>query len=53
MNVAPGTLCVAAAESEQEVLELVREAIDFHLEGMRDAGEDIPEPTSVAAYVEV
>jgi predicted RNase H-like HicB family nuclease len=45
--------CVAAAGTEREVLELVREAIDFHLEGMREAGEEIPEPTSVAAYVEV
>jgi predicted RNase H-like HicB family nuclease len=45
--------CVATAETEQEVLALVREAIDFHLEGMREAGETIPEPTSVAAYVEV
>jgi predicted RNase H-like HicB family nuclease len=45
--------CVAAAETEQEVLKLVREAIDFHLEGMREAGEKIPEPTSFAAYVEV
>ena len=45
--------CVAAAETEREVLELIREAIDFHIEGMRDAGEEIPEPTSVTAYVEV
>lgn len=45
--------CVAAAETEQEVLDLIREAMDFHLEGMREAGETIPEPTSVAAYVEV
>ena len=45
--------CVAAAETEQEVLELIRDTIDFHLEGMREAGEEIPRPTSVAAYVEV
>jgi predicted RNase H-like HicB family nuclease len=45
--------CVAAAATEQEALELIREAIDFHLEGMKDAGEEIPEPSSVAAYVEV
>jgi predicted RNase H-like HicB family nuclease len=45
--------CVAAAETEEEVIKLIREAIDFHLEGMRDAGETIPEPTTHAAYVEV
>ena len=45
--------CVAAAESQEEVLELIREAIDFHVEGMREAGEAIPEPTAIAEYVEV
>ncbi|HEV8579692.1 MAG TPA: type II toxin-antitoxin system HicB family antitoxin [Thermoanaerobaculia bacterium] len=45
--------CVAAAESKEEVLELIREAIDFHVEGMREAGETLPEPTAIAEYVEV
>jgi predicted RNase H-like HicB family nuclease len=45
--------CVAVAETEDEVKDLIREAIEFHLEGLRDAGEPIPEPTSRMAYVEV
>lgn len=45
--------CVAAAETKEEVLDLIREAIDFHLEGMREAGDEIPVPSSVAEYVEV
>jgi predicted RNase H-like HicB family nuclease len=45
--------CVAVAETEDEVRTLIREAIEFHLEGLRDAGEPIPEPTSQMAYVEV
>jgi predicted RNase H-like HicB family nuclease len=45
--------CVAVAETEDEVKTLIREAIEFHLEGLRDAGEPIPEPTSQMAYVEV
>jgi predicted RNase H-like HicB family nuclease len=45
--------CVAAAETKEELLELIKEAIDFHLEGMREAGEPIPEPSAVAEYVEV
>jgi predicted RNase H-like HicB family nuclease len=45
--------CVAAAESQEEVLELIREAIDFHLEGMREAGDEIPEPSTITEYVEV
>jgi predicted RNase H-like HicB family nuclease len=38
--------CIATAESREEVLELIREAVDFHLEGMREAGEEIPQPTT-------
>jgi predicted RNase H-like HicB family nuclease len=45
--------CVAAAETKEEVLDLIREAIDFHLEGMREAGEEIPGPTAATEYVEV
>jgi predicted RNase H-like HicB family nuclease len=45
--------CVAVAETAEEVTDLIREAIEFHLEGLRDAGEPIPEPTSRTAYVEV
>lgn len=45
--------CVAAAESQEEVLELIREAIDFHLDGMRESGEEVPQPTTIAEYVEV
>lgn len=45
--------CVAVAETEEEVTELIREAIEFHLEGLRDAGQPIPEPTSRMAYVEI
>ena len=45
--------CIAAAESQEEVLELIREAIDFHLEGMREAGEEIPQPSTIAEYIDV
>jgi predicted RNase H-like HicB family nuclease len=45
--------CVAAAETEDEVLELIREAVDLHLEALREEGEPVPEPTSHAAYIEV
>ena len=45
--------CVAAAETEEEVVTLVREAIEFHLEAMRHEGIEIPAPSSRAEYVEV
>jgi predicted RNase H-like HicB family nuclease len=45
--------CVATGTTPEEVEREIREAIEFHLEGLRDAGEPIPEPTSQMAYVEV
>ena len=45
--------CVAAAETRDEAFSLIREAIEFHIEGMREHGEEIPTPHSEADYVEV
>ena len=45
--------CIASAESRDEVLQLIREAIEFHLEGLREDGLPIPQPSSVSAVVDV
>jgi predicted RNase H-like HicB family nuclease len=45
--------CIAASETRDETLQLIREAIEFHLEGMRLHGEPIPEPASMCEYVEI
>lgn len=45
--------CVAAAETRSDVLQLIREAIEFHIETMRGDGLAVPEPSSSAEYVEV
>lgn len=45
--------CIAVGETMDEVTDLIREAIEFHIEGLRDAGEPVPEPTSELTYVEV
>jgi predicted RNase H-like HicB family nuclease len=45
--------CVAAGETRDEVEREMREAIEFHIEGLRLAGEAVPEPRSQAAYCEV
>ena len=45
--------CVAAGESREEVLRLVREAIDFHIEGLRQDGIPVPIPKSESEIVEV
>jgi predicted RNase H-like HicB family nuclease len=45
--------CVAVGESREEVLELIREAIELHLEGLRAQGESPPPPSSSSETVDV
>jgi predicted RNase H-like HicB family nuclease len=45
--------CVAAAASLEETRELIKEAIEFHLEGMRLHGEAVPPPTTRSEEVDV
>ncbi len=45
--------CVATGATIAETEQAIREAIEFHLEGLRDDGEPIPPPTSRVDYVEV
>jgi predicted RNase H-like HicB family nuclease len=44
--------CVAVGDSAEEVRKLISEAIQAHLEGMREDGDPIPEPSSLAEYVD-
>ncbi len=45
--------CVAAGETKEEVLALIRDAIEFHIEGLKQEGEPIPVPSSSGELVEV
>lgn len=45
--------CVAAASTLEETRRLMKEAIEFHIEGMRMSGETIPEPTRHIEQIEV
>jgi len=45
--------CIAAGKTREEVLRLIREAIVFHVEGLQEAGEAIPSPSSEGEVVEV
>jgi predicted RNase H-like HicB family nuclease len=45
--------CVATGSTVAEAEEAIREAIQFHLEGMREDGTPIPPPSSRVDYVEV
>jgi predicted RNase H-like HicB family nuclease len=44
---------VAAGETEEEIEELMKEAIEFHLDGLKEEKLPIPEPTTCAKSVDV
>jgi predicted RNase H-like HicB family nuclease len=44
--------CVATGDTVFAVEGEIREAIRFHIEGLRADGVEIPEPTSLAEYIE-
>ena len=45
--------CVAAAKSHAEVISLIQEAIEIHIEGLIDSGDQVPQPTSQSELVDV
>lgn len=45
--------CVAAAPTLEETENLIRGAIELHLEGMREDGDEIPSPTTFAEMIDV
>lgn len=45
--------CVATGSTVEEVQREIREAIEFHIEGMRKEGLPVPEPGSRVSYVDV
>jgi predicted RNase H-like HicB family nuclease len=44
--------CVTTGRTIDEVKRNMREAVELHLEGMREDGEPVPEPTTVSDYVD-
>jgi predicted RNase H-like HicB family nuclease len=45
--------CIATGDSIPHVEERIREAISFHLSGLREDGMEIPQPSSTVQYVEL
>jgi predicted RNase H-like HicB family nuclease len=45
--------CGAVAETRDEVLRLIREAIEFHIEGLKEEGLPVPLPSSEGEFVQV
>lgn len=45
--------CVAAADSREEALNLIREAIELHIEDLRQSGQPVPPPSSTGELIAV
>ncbi len=45
--------CIAAADTKQEVMQLIEEAITFHLDGLKEEGASLPQPHSYSEFVEI
>jgi predicted RNase H-like HicB family nuclease len=45
--------CVATGATVEETESQIREAIEFHLDGLREDGLSIPQPTSRVDYIDV
>jgi predicted RNase H-like HicB family nuclease len=45
--------CVSTGRTREEVEQNMREAIVFHVDGLREEGQAVPEPGSYSAYIEL
>jgi predicted RNase H-like HicB family nuclease len=45
--------CIAVGGSRREVLKLIREAIELHIESLRESGQHVPKPNSESEVVKV
>jgi predicted RNase H-like HicB family nuclease len=45
--------CIAAGETREEVITLIQEAIEFHIEGLKRSGDAVPKPKSQSELVDV
>lgn len=45
--------CIATGKTRAQVEREMREALAFHLEGLKAEGEPVPEPAAASSYVEL
>ncbi len=45
--------CVATGSTREEVERNIREALEFHFEGLREEGYSLPEPKSYSSYIQI
>ena len=43
--------CIAVGDTRDEVKELIQEAIEFHIEGLKESGQPIPTPASSVEFI--
>jgi len=44
--------CIALAKTREEVIKVIKEAIEFHIDGLRKHGDPIPPPSSEGQFVD-
>jgi predicted RNase H-like HicB family nuclease len=44
--------CVAVAQTKTEVIELIREAVNLHVDSLKASGDIVPRPSSESVFVE-
>ena len=45
--------CIATGPTERETLRLMKEALSFHIEGMKEEGLPLPVPTAQTTLIEI
>lgn len=45
--------CVAVGKTREEVVKLIQQAIEFHIDGLREDGEPVPAPASTIEFIDV
>ena len=45
--------CVATGSTREEVEETMKESIEFHLDGLREEGYQVPPPHAYSTYIEI
>jgi predicted RNase H-like HicB family nuclease len=45
--------CAVVGETREEALQLIREAVELHVSGLREHGDPLPEPVSTTEYVQI
>ena len=45
--------CIAAGDTREEALALIRDAIEFHIEGLKQSGHPVPKPSSTGEVIDI